>query len=259
MRPFFTIIIPTHRRAQLLGMSIDSLRAQSFGDFELIVVSDCADEETFRVASSKLNDLDVFIKRKGPRGPAESRNSALDSASGEYVIFLDDDDTLAPSYLEQLHAECEKNPRSVLYCNYQVVFENRDTFPATFVREQACSIASIPLSQLYVKNFIPPIVVAYPRRTLENKRFDRHLMYEDWDFLLNVAQDAEFHHHDIGGPIKHEDESPNQIQRCTESNRYLVMDYIYIYRKWPGRTEDIKLQRQQLMMTVGLQFPTEWL
>ena len=99
MRPFFTIIIPTHNRAQLLERSINSLRAQTFGDFEIIIVSDCADQETFKVATSKLSGSDVFIKRKGLPGPAESRNYGLDIASGDYVIFLDDDDTLAPSYL----------------------------------------------------------------------------------------------------------------------------------------------------------------
>ena len=260
MRPFFTIIIPTHRRAQLLERSIDSLRAQTFGDFEIIIVSDCTDQETSRVATCKLSDSDVFIKRRGLPGPAESRNYGLDIASGDYVIFLDDDDTLAPAYLELLYSECENNRGAVLYCNFHVVYENRDTFHATFIRDESCSLSSIPLSQLYVKNFIPNNVLAYPRMALAKKRFDQHLkLNEDWDFLLNIAEDAELQYRDIYGPMIHKDEPSNQSQRGGLNSDSLVIDYLYIFRKWPGRSEEIKLQRQQLMMSVGVHWPLEWL
>jgi len=260
MRPFFTVIIPTHCRAQLLERSIDSLRSQTFRDFEIIVVSDCADQETSRVAACKLSDLDVFIKRRGLPGPAESRNYGLEIASGDYVIFLDDDDTLAPAYLETLYSECQNNRGEVLYCNFQVVSENRYTFPATFIRDESCSLSSIPLSQLYVKNFIPNNVLAYPRMTLGKKRFDPHLkVNEDWDFLLNIAEDAELQYRDIYGARIHKDEPSEQSRRGELNNNFLVVDYLYIFRKWPGRTEEIKLQRQQLMMKVGVPWPLEWL
>jgi glycosyltransferase involved in cell wall biosynthesis len=260
MRPFFTIIIPTHRRAHLLERSIDSLRAQTFRDLEIIVISDCADEETFRVAARKLNDSDVFIKRGGPPGPAESRNHGLEIASGDYIIFLDDDDTLAPSYLETLYCESGSNRRSVIYCNFDVVSENRDTIPATFIRDESHSLSSIPLSQLYVKNFIPNNVLAYPRMAIEKKRFDPHLMYEDWDFLLNISEDAELQYRDIYGVKIHKDESSKDIHRGEmNNNNMLIVEYLYIYRKWPGRTDEIKRQRQQLMMTAGMQWPLEWL
>ncbi len=260
MRPFFTIIIPTHRRAQLLERSIDSLRVQTFGDFEIIIVSDCTDQETSRVAALKLSDSDTFIKRGGLPGPARSRNQGLDIASGDYVIFLDDDDTLAPTYLELLYSECGNNRRAVLYCNFHVVFETRGTFEAVFIREESCSLSSIPLSKLYIKNFIPNNVLAYPKMALSGKRFDQHLkVNEDWDFLLNVAEDAELQYRDIYGPRIHKDEPSKQSQRGVLNSDSLVVDYLYIFRKWPGRSEEIKLQRQQLMMSVGLHWPLGWL
>lgn len=260
MRPFFTVIIPTHRRAELLERSIDSLRAQTFRDFEIILVSDCTDEKTFSLAGCKLSDSDVFIKRKGLPGPAESRNSGLEVASGDYVIFLDDDDTLAPAYLETLYSECKNNRDAILYGNFQVVYEDRDTFPPTFVSKQSCSLSSTPLSQLNVKNFIPNNVLAYPRMTLSRKRFDRHLkLNEDWDFLLNVAEDAELQYRDICGARIHKDDRSKKTRRGAQNDDSLVIEYLYICRKWPGRTEEIKLQRQQVLMTTGLQSPIEWL
>ena len=261
MRPFFTVIVPTHCRAGLLERAIDSLRAQTFPDYEIIAVSDCTDRETYRVAAAKLSDSDVFIKRKGRAGPAESRNRGLEIASGEYVIFLDDDDTLAPTYLETLHLECEKNRGVVLYGNFQVIQENRDTVPPTLIGDQSCSLSSIPFSQMYVKNFIPNNVQAYPRMTLREKRFDLHLnVNEDWDFLLNVAQDSEFEYRDIYGARVHKDDPSKLTRRGGGKNDgYLIVDIIHIYRKWPGATEEVKRQRQQLLMPSGLQWPLEWL
>ena len=77
MRPFFTIIIPTHCRAELLERSIDSLRAQTFPDLEIILVSDCTDQETSRVAVSKLTDLDVLSSAKARLGPPRVATAAL--------------------------------------------------------------------------------------------------------------------------------------------------------------------------------------
>ena len=172
----------------------------------------------------------MFIKRKGLCGPAESRNRGLEIASGDYVVFLDDDDTLAPSYLETLYLECENNRRAVLYGNFQVIYENRDTFPAKLISEQSCSLSTIPFCDLYVKNFIPNNVLAYPRISLWKKRFDRHLsLNEIWNFLLNVAENAEFQYRDMCGARIHKDDPSKQSRRGAGQNGQLPFYRLYVY------------------------------
>ena len=70
--PYFTIIVPTHRRAALLRRSLGSLRSNDFKDFQIILVADETDAATMQVAAELLGDDDLFIKRSGPKGrPAD--------------------------------------------------------------------------------------------------------------------------------------------------------------------------------------------
>ncbi len=75
---------------------------------------------------------------------------------------------------------------------------------------------------------------------------------------MNIAEDEEFEYRDIYGPMIHKDEPSRQSQRGGLNSDSLVIDYLYVFRKWPGRSEEIKLQRQQLMMSVGVHWPIEW-
>lgn len=73
----------------------------------MIVVSDVVDAATDLVCGQFLSAQDVYVRRNGQPGPSESRNLGLQLASGRYVLFLDDDDTLNDGYLAELKARPE--------------------------------------------------------------------------------------------------------------------------------------------------------
>ena len=151
------------------------------------------------------------------------------------MIFLDDDDRWRRLIWRHFIRNVKRDRGAVLYGNFQEIYEKRDSSPPLFIDQQSRKLGSIPFAQLYVKNFIPPNVVAYPRMTLREKRFDPHLkLIEDWDFLLNIAEDAEFEYRDIYGAMHHEDSDPSrQDQRNRQNSNFLLIDYLDIYRKWP--------------------------
>ena len=258
--PYFSIVIATHNRPQLLARSLGSVKAQSFRNYEIIVVSDSSDTATYQTVGKHLGDNDIFIKRAGLPGPAASRNLGIDHANGHYLVFLDDDDSLDADYLAFLYIECEKNRGAVLFCNFHVIQEDRQTVPITKLSESYITIGDHPLINVHIKNYIPNNAVTYPRECLKHKRFDTHLkLNEDWDLLLNVLEGRELRFIDISGPRIHKDDPKRLNRRGTQSHNYAVIDMIYVYRRWPGKTDEIKAKRQQLLQNAGTAVPMEWL
>ena len=100
MTPFFSIIIPTYNRAQLLKSSLKSVINQTFSNFEVLVVDDHSTDETRSVVASLKDARIEYILNDRPRGGAGTRNSGIFRARGEWVAFLDDDDVWMPNKLE---------------------------------------------------------------------------------------------------------------------------------------------------------------
>ncbi|MEM6314928.1 MAG: glycosyltransferase family 2 protein [Planctomycetota bacterium] len=96
--PRVSIVISTHDRPDLLTQTLASVIAQTVGDWEAIVVDDAGGAEA--VVTNLADDRIRHVRRDGPGGAPASRNLGLDHAAGTFVLFLDDDDLLAPTCLE---------------------------------------------------------------------------------------------------------------------------------------------------------------
>ncbi len=109
MKPFFSIIIPTYNRAQLIGKAIDSVVKQTFSDWELVIVDDGSTDDTKDVIEKyKLqnNRIKYIYQPNAERSAA--RNNGIKNAQGEYICFLDSDDYFLPNRLEILFKELKK-------------------------------------------------------------------------------------------------------------------------------------------------------
>lgn len=117
IRPAISVILPTFDRAPLLAHAIESVVAQSFTEWELIVVDDGSADESFAV-------VDAFIRQHGNirymkhrnRKAALSRNAGIQAAFGRYVTFLDSDDRYLPEHLESRYRMMEAMPEVQLLC-----------------------------------------------------------------------------------------------------------------------------------------------
>lgn len=111
----FTVFICTYNYAHLLKDALRSLAAQTFTDFELLIVDDGSTdntEEVVRRHSSGLRNC-VYLK-KAHTGPADSRNFAVAHAKGTHLASLDSDDLWSPRYLETIRHCLESNPQAEL-------------------------------------------------------------------------------------------------------------------------------------------------
>ncbi len=103
--PKVSIIIPTFNRLDLLIKAIESALAQTYPNFEVIVVSDNTDKELIRQLNQSLdtyktNEKFVFIQHEINKGGSGARNTGIKHATGKYVTFLDDDDYYVPERIE---------------------------------------------------------------------------------------------------------------------------------------------------------------
>jgi len=105
---FFSIIIPSYNRAHLITETIDSVLAQTYTRFELIIVDDGSIDNTKQVIEGKYKNesrVRYFYKINAERGAA--RNFGMKQAIGDYAVFFDSDDWMKPNYLQALSKEIE--------------------------------------------------------------------------------------------------------------------------------------------------------
>lgn len=104
----FSIIIPTYNRAAFLPKAIGSVLAQSFSDWELIIVDDGSTDNTKDVVAQYSDSRITYIFQQNAERSA-ARNKGIAHSVGEYVLFLDSDDYYLSNFLADLNLEIRKN------------------------------------------------------------------------------------------------------------------------------------------------------
>ena len=90
-RPFFSVIVPAHNSAEFIRRGLESIVNQDFDDYELTVVCDACTDDTAEVAAEYMGFGDSIIMTDYGRAGL-ARNEGLDTAIGDWILFMDDDD-----------------------------------------------------------------------------------------------------------------------------------------------------------------------
>jgi glycosyltransferase involved in cell wall biosynthesis len=127
LTPTVSIIIPTYNRAHVLSRAIQSVLAQTYQDFELIIVDDGSTDDTERLVKSFNSEKIRYIRHIENKGPAAARNNGIQSAKGDYIAFQDSDDEWMPQKLEKQMRAFETAPPEVgvVYTGSYIIKNNR--------------------------------------------------------------------------------------------------------------------------------------
>ncbi len=111
-KPLVSVIIPTYNRGWIVREAIDSVLAQDFEDFELIVIDDGSTDDTRRLLDSYGRDITVICQANS--GVSAARNRGIAAAAGQLIAFLDSDDLWLPGKLSRQVAFFETHPQTLI-------------------------------------------------------------------------------------------------------------------------------------------------
>jgi len=195
--------MPSYNTGRFIKETIESVLAQSYPAWELIIVDDCSTDDTDDVVSQYLADKRIrYIKNDTNSGAAVSRNRALREAKGKWIAFLDSDDLWEPDKLQKQISFMRDNGYHFSYTNYIEIDEE---------------------SKANGKSVTGP------------KRISKHAMYNYcWMGCLTVMYDA-----DTVGLIQIADIKMNNdyamwLKVCKKANCYLLDETLARYRKRSG-------------------------
>jgi glycosyltransferase involved in cell wall biosynthesis len=121
--PNVSVCIPTYNREHLLKETLDSVFAQTYRDFEVVIVDDGSTDDTKQMLEKY--GFNVRYYRQKNSGDAVARNKLIELAEGKYISFLDSDDLLFPDALEEMVRMMPKDAEDVIvYGHYVAIDEN---------------------------------------------------------------------------------------------------------------------------------------
>ena len=183
--PFFSVVIPVYNRAAALARAIASVRAQSFADFEIVVVDDGSKDDP-RAVIEALNDPRIRFIRQDNAGGGAARNTGIDHAQGAFVAFLDSDDAFLPQHLQAMHELLNGTVGLAGYARVRVDRGEGRVFlkpPRALGPDE--SMAEYLLCD---RGFTPTSTIVAPREIAGRVRFDEHLrVAEDTDFAIRLC------------------------------------------------------------------------
>lgn len=124
----FSVIVPVYNVEKYLTQCLDSIKFQTFKDFEVICVDDCSSDNSAQIVEeyTKKDIRFKLIKHEKNKGVSAARNTALDVATGEYIIFIDADDWVDTKMFEAIDRAYKNNPTAdtVWFNSYE--YNNED-------------------------------------------------------------------------------------------------------------------------------------
>ena len=186
--PFFSIVIPTYNRAEIIGKTIQSVIDQNYTDWELIIVDDGGTDDTKTIVE-QFNDkrIQYFWKKNEERGVA--RNYGTQKVKGQYVFFLDSDDLIYPNHLQ--HAFDKLNDLHLpdfFHSRYEEVFPNKTVQVEKL--NQAKILETIQKQNKMACQFFLRKDIALSIPFSENRNLK---IGEDWLVILQVGLNYKLH------------------------------------------------------------------
>ncbi|MFG6449383.1 glycosyltransferase [Roseateles sp. BYS180W] len=183
-KPLVSVVMPMHNRQTTVAWAIQSVLDQTYGNFELIIVDDGSSDESVSVVKG-IDDTRIklhILPECG--GVSRARNIAVQQSIGEYIFYLDSDNTWRKEYLAAMVGAFDALPTADAVCSGQLLY--RGDQPEPF----AARFGSVNISLLKNRNYVDMNAFGHRREVFERLGgFDEALRrYVDWDLILRISE-----------------------------------------------------------------------
>lgn len=190
--PEISVIVPVYKVEKYLNECINSILAQTFAQFELILVDDGSPDSCPALCdAAALRDDRVRVIHQQNKGLSAARNAGMKIARGNWVAFVDSDDRVMPGYLERMYAAAQKADPDLVVCDYLCIDENG--------AENAKSEKLVRAEQLGREELIRKMMLApfpgmccklYRTELIGAHRFGNRTIGEDATFQVEVFSEV---------------------------------------------------------------------
>lgn len=200
--PLVSVLCLCYNQSQFVVESLESIKGQSYKNFEILICDDCSQDKTAQVVDTWINENPQikirFIKHQKNQGITKSLNEILNLAKGEYIQLLALDDVLVFDKFER-HVKILKESSSkeaLVFSDSYLIDENSELYQNKFL---ALHIKYLRLEtgnfydKLIQTNFIPAMSILLKKDYLVKENgFDEDLSYEDYDMWLRLSEKYDF-------------------------------------------------------------------
>lgn len=187
-----SIIMPTYNRGYMICGAIESVQAQTYQNWELLVVDDGSTDNTAALFGTKTDPRIRYIQQQNA-GAAAARNHGLSISRGTWVSYLDSDNELLPHYLETMLAWITQNPHTVFAAPraHRTLELYREGKLIQTIDDSADTPPGLTLRDVFMKNLHFDTNGFMHLRSLydEGIRWDETLgAMEDWDIAMTIGE-----------------------------------------------------------------------
>lgn len=217
--PTISVVIPTHNRAHLIGQAIDSVLAQTYKDYEIIVVDDGSTDNTRELLSEYWDSISYIYQEN--QGASAARNTGIKVAKGNYISFLDSDDWYLPNRIEK-HVEIleQFNDISIVYSNFSQADAN-----GNILKREAVAQSQLRSGYIFEEVLLRKAMFGNVQTWTVNRKcfeeigyFNTELkMSEDRELSLRLAKKYKIYA--IKEPLVVIRQIPSSLGRCSAKER----------------------------------------
>jgi len=184
---FFTVIITTYQRAELVETAIKSVLNQEFTDFELLVVDDGSTDNTKTIING-IEDSRLQYTYQENQGVSEARNNGIKLSKGKYICFLDDDDTYKSNHLQAFYnyITIHNNPIGLLRTYAEIHHIAKPSYNQKIIKQGNEHLIEFLMTgaNLYTPN------ICIPCEVFDKFLFNRkYIPTEDYEMWLRIASE----------------------------------------------------------------------
>jgi FkbM family methyltransferase len=249
-----SVIVPTYNRPDWLGETLRSILAQTYRDFEIIVVNDAGPDVSHILEPLNADGRIRLINHPKNKGLAGARNTGIRAARGQYIAYLDDDDIFHPQHLATLMGQLAATGAPVVYSDSHRAVQRKEGDRYEVVERTVLYSHDWNNDKILVHNFVPVLCFLHEKRCVEQAGwFDESLTtHEDWDLWMRMSRLFNFSHiKEVTCEFRWRDDGSSM---SSARRADFLRTANVIYNKNPKLVEgrlDIQLRRQQHLLEVS--------